>query len=107
MGKETKHLESKPKKKVRSEEYLKYQRYIRSKDFKENVRDKVLKRDNYMCQTCGRTKDDISLSCHHRTYENLFKHDMSEINDCITLCKICHKCIHSAISNFQRFKRNK
>lgn len=105
MAQETKKLEDKPRRKKKSEEYLKYQRYIKSKEFKENVRDKVLERDNYMCQTCGRTLDDVkSLSCHHRCYDHLFCNDIREINDCITLCMYCHKHIHSCVSNYQRFK---
>lgn len=107
MNKESRRLEKKPRKKVRSEEYLKYMRYIKSKEFKENVRTPVLSRDNYTCRTCGRTIENCSLSCHHVRYANLFKNDISEINDCITLCLYCHKAIHSCKSNYQRFKREK
>jgi hypothetical protein len=42
----------KTKRKVKSEEYLKYQRYIRSKEFKA-IRELVLARDNYHCQVCN------------------------------------------------------
>ena len=103
-----KHLEDKPRSKKRSEAYLKYQRYIRSKEFKENVRDKVLERDNYTCQTCGRTLQNdpkTKLSCHHRSYQHLFGNDEREMNDCRSLCEIWHGCIHRSPSNFKRFKR--
>ena len=95
------------KSKKRSEEYLAYQRYIRSKAFKENVKRVVEERDGHKCMTCGRTRSEgAQLCCHHRSYEHLFANDASEVDDCITLCKICHKMVHSARSNYNRFKRN-
>lgn len=106
--KECKNLEDKPRKKKRSEAYLKYQRYIRSKEFKENVRAKVLERDNYTCQVCGRNLQNdpkTKLSCHHRSYAHLFCNDEREIADCITLCQYDHLATHRVPSNFKRYKR--
>lgn len=95
----------KPKAKQRNEEYLAYQRYIRSKAFKE-VKKAVEERDGHKCMTCGRTRaDGVQLCCHHRSYEHLFQGGDEEVGDCITLCKICHKGIHSMRSNYQRFKK--
>ena len=86
-----------------SEQYKKYQKYIKSKAFQENVRAKVLERDHYRCVACARTEDEAPLSCHHSRYDNLFNNDQSEIDDCITLCKYCHMGIHRVVSNFKRF----
>ena len=86
-----------------SEQYKKYQKYIKSKAFQENVRAKVLERDHYRCVACARTEDEAPLSCHHSRYDNLFHNDQSEIDDCITLCKYCHSGIHRVVSNFKRF----
>lgn len=101
---------SKPKSKQRSEEYRKYQKYIRSKEF-QKVKDIVKERDK-VCQVCGRTEEDIaesngkiSFNCHHRKYDNLFEGGEKEASDCILLCNICHKAIHRTKSNYQRFKR--
>lgn len=100
------------KSKQRSEEYLKYKSYIRSKEFKV-VKDIVHKRDNDTCQTCGRTKEEIdanpklSFNVHHRSYTHLFEGGEVEAADCILLCSCCHRGIHSVKSNLRRFKREK
>jgi hypothetical protein len=53
---------------------------------------KVKQRDNYTCQKCNFTKH---LCAHHiNNYAN-FKEQRYDINNGITLCKICHKQIHS------------
>ena len=94
---------SQPKSKQRNEEYLRYQRYIRSKQFKE-VKKIVEERDGGECQVCGRTRQNgISLSCHHRVYRHLYEGGEAEAGDCITLCSICHRAIHSARKNYQWF----
>lgn len=55
-----------------------------NKELKENVR----KRDNYTCQECGMTEDELgyTLSCHHIDYD---KKNNSEDN-LISLCNSCH-----------------
>ena len=99
----------KPKSKQRSEEYLKYQKYIRSKDFA--VVKEIVKERDKVCQTCGRTQEEIdaspklSFNVHHRTYEHLFEGGDVEAADCILLCSCCHRGIHSVKSNFTRFKK--
>lgn len=91
-----------PKKKQRSEEYLKYQRYIRSKKFKA-VREAVLDRDGHHCQFCNRTPEESPLCVHHRTYEHLFDGGQAEIADCITICQIDHLALHRVKRNYKRF----
>lgn len=88
--------------------YRKYQKYIKSKPFKE-LKEKILERDNYKCQFCGRTLEEIAdnkkitLQAHHNSYENLGKCNGEEMNDIITLCSVCHNACHKAKSNLRRF----
>lgn len=96
--------DKKPKAKQRSEEYLKYQRYIKSNDFKE-IKRMVEVRDGHKCRVCGATNEERTLTCHHITYKNLYK-EKEHLEDLITLCSICHNAIHKASSNYKRFKRN-
>lgn len=102
---------SKSKRKQKSLEYLKYQRYIKSKEF-QLVKNFIFERDNHQCQVCNWTSDDYdanlksthrTLSCHHKTYEHLYN-ELDYPDDCITLCNICHSSIHKSPSNFNRFK---
>lgn len=93
----------KPKSVERDEAYKKYRNYIRSKQFKE-VKKIVEERDGGECQVCGRTRQNgITLSCHHRSYRHLYAGGEEEAADCITLCSICHKAVHSAKKNYQWF----
>lgn len=96
---------NKPKAKQRNEEYLKYRTYIKSKEFKE-IKRRVEERDNYKCRVCGSNNEERTLTCHHITYKHLYN-EKEYLEDLITLCNICHKAIHSAPSNYKRFKRYK
>lgn len=99
-----------PKKKTRkqkSEEYLKYQKYIRSKEF-QKVREIVIARDN-CCQCCGRTQEDIEkehlhFNAHHIRYDHLYEGGELEAADIRLLCSPCHRAIHCVSSNYKRFK---
>lgn len=88
----------------RNEEYNKYKKYIRSKEFKV-VKKAVEERDGGQCVTCGRTRNDgVTLSCHHRVYAHLYGGvEGGEVGDCVTLCSICHRAIHAAKKNYQHF----
>lgn len=94
-------------------EYVKYTKYIASKDFKK-IKDLVFERDHYSCVACGWSLDEYdenkksmkrTLQCHHKDYSILY----DEINhlDCMsTLCSVCHRAIHAAPSNIHRFKKS-
>jgi 5-methylcytosine-specific restriction endonuclease McrA len=93
----------KPKAIQRDEEYLKYRKYIKSKEFKE-IKGIVEERDGGKCCACNSTRDERTLTCHHKTYEHLYN-EREHLEDLITLCNVCHRAIHNAVSNYKRFKR--
>lgn len=55
----------------------------------EDVRQKVLRRDSWCCQSCGAMSN---LEVHHKQFRNHPGED-SEIN-LITLCATCHAGAH-------------
>lgn len=60
------------------------------KDF-YNVKSAVLNRDNYTCQICG--EKDTRLEIHHIQFRS--KGGSNRMDNLVTLCRDCHKQIHS------------
>lgn len=73
--------------------------YYKTKAFKM-LKEKCLERDSYKCVCCDRTEN---LVCHHRNYSHFGQGDDEELNDCVTLCKYCHRAIHSYKPNYSWF----
>lgn len=63
-----------------------------SREVQPELRQLVLKRDNYTCQKCY--KNNIELHCHHITGILQNPIESADMDNCITLCKKCHKEIH-------------
>ena len=59
------------------------------------LRQLVLKRDNYICQKCGATLETAQLHVHHEKSYTLNKIMANDPDNCITLCKECHRWVHS------------
>ena len=85
-----------------------YGQILYPKDFKQNtsrevqpeLRKMVLARDNWICQKCGKSKEDfpeLELHCHHKYPLNENPIGSADTDNCITLCKDCHKWIHMNI----------
>jgi len=64
-----------------------------SRETQPELRQLVLLRDNYTCQKCG-AYDNIELHCHHIYPLNESPIESADVNNCITLCKECHKETH-------------
>jgi 5-methylcytosine-specific restriction endonuclease McrA len=55
----------------------------------ENLRQQVLHRDGWRCQSCGTMSN---LEVHHRQFRSQSGHDSQE--NLITLCVTCHASVH-------------
>ena len=80
--------------KLKNERSLIYQRYIRSKQFKE-VRDIVRERHNNICPICGDefTEDDMGTA-HHKNYRWAGYGGEKEANTVVLIHKYEHQMIH-------------
>lgn len=70
-----------------------------------NVRQYVLKRDNYTCQCCGKhptEKNGVKLHVHHKESRKI---GGNAPNNLITLCKDCHKALHEGKISLPEGKR--
>lgn len=75
---------------------------IRNSKETENWRKAVFERDNYTCCCCGELGG--HLHAHHIvpfSVDKLLRHD---INNGQTLCRECHKMVHSGINGFKNPK---
>jgi len=70
-----------------------------SKSIDENIRDTVLRRDDFKCRWCGREAENI----HHMKFRSQGGSD-NPIN-LVALCFDCHRKIHDPPSHFWRKKR--
>lgn len=62
---------------------------LRSRDEYKQLRNNVFKRDNYTCQVCFTTK--TYLEMHHIKEWSNYPDLRFVLENCITLCKPCHK----------------
>ena len=58
------------------------------------IRQMCLARDNYTCQRCNKTNDEIEIHSHH--IEGAVQQPMlaNDVDNTITLCKPCHIWVH-------------
>jgi 5-methylcytosine-specific restriction endonuclease McrA len=63
-----------------------YSPYLNSREWKDK-RELVLKRDNYLCQSCLNSR---ATQVHHLTYKHVFNEPLFELT---SVCKECHDLI--------------
>lgn len=74
--------------------YPKGFRITTSREVQPELRQLVFKRDSYMCQKCGRYIPEVQIHCHHITGVVQNPIESADVDNCITLCKECHKDVH-------------
>lgn len=57
-------------------------------------RDSIFERDNYTCQDCGSSGDEVLIHAHHIKGWNEYPDLRLEISNGITLCSSCHARLH-------------
>ena len=62
-----------------------------NREVQPELRQMVLKRDDYTCQKCNNIKE---LYCHHILPVANNPIESADMDNCITLCKKCHKEVH-------------
>jgi 5-methylcytosine-specific restriction endonuclease McrA len=73
--------------------YYKGQKGFNSREVQPELRQLVLARDDYTCQKCEQVGG--SLHCHHIEGVEQNPIESADVDMCITLCKRCHKEVHS------------
>ena len=75
--------------------YTKEQSINTSREVQPELRKLVLERDDYKCKKCNKSKDQIPLHCHHIDPVVCNPIESADIDNCITLCKDCHRDVHN------------
>ena len=79
---------------------VKYEKGFRqntSREVQPELRKLVLERDNWTCQKCGANKNNditVTLHCHHIDPVKNNPIESADMDNCVTLCKACHKEVH-------------
>ena len=69
-----------------------------SREVQPELRKLVLERDNWTCQKCGANKNEditVTLHCHHIDPVKNNPIESADMDNCVILCKACHKEAHS------------
>ena len=98
---DTSEKAQKTRSQVRNERARIYQRYLRSKQFKE-VRDIVRARQNNRCPICGEEFTDENPGvCHHKNYTWAGYGGEKEADCCVMICSYEHQAIHRHKKSFK------
>ena len=75
-----------------------------SREVQPELRQMRLEIDSYTCQNenCRKTIDEAELHCHHNTSVRLNPIESADVDNCITLCKKCHKMVHKECDGYFR-----
>lgn len=85
-----KAIKARQKSKEKKTNKQKYSTYLKSAKWK-NIRQSVAKRDNYICQHCGKDVKN-GFEIHHKNYKHIF-HEEEDLSCLVCLCQECHENI--------------
>lgn len=73
-----------------------------SREVQPELRQLRLQIDDYTCQNehCRKTIDEAELHCHHNTSVRMNPIESADLDNCITLCKKCHKMVHKECDGY-------
>lgn len=74
--------------------YTKNYKPMTSREIEPLIRQMAMERDEYKCQKCFKTINEIELHAHHILSYNQNKILANDIDNVIILCKDCHREIH-------------
>jgi len=80
----------------RQKRYPRGYRDATSREVQAELRQMVLEIDNWECKKCEKTIDEAELHCHHITGVEQNPIESADVDNCIILCKKCHKWAHTA-----------
>jgi 5-methylcytosine-specific restriction endonuclease McrA len=72
-------------------------------NIQNEIKQIVFERDNYTCQICGKTKEELGnvhLCCHHIDPIKNNPVESADVDNCISVCRTCHNMIHSNNCNY-------
>jgi len=77
---------------IRQKDYNNYE--VNTREIEPLIRQMAMERDEYKCQKCFKTINEIELHAHHILSYNQNKILANDIDNVIILCKDCHREIH-------------
>lgn len=66
-----------------------------SREVQPELRKLVLARDDYRCIKCGKGLEESELHCHHIDPVSQNPIESADMDNCVILCKECHKEVHT------------
>lgn len=77
--------------------YPKDHKQSTSREVQPELRQMRFEVDNYTCQKCGKHQDEleVGLHCHHIEGIRWEPIESADVDKVITLCKVCHKKVHT------------
>jgi len=68
-----------------------------SREVNSLIRQMCFERDSWECQICGKSTDEVKLHCHHIEGYAQNPRLGNDIDNVVTLCKSCHKYVHTLL----------